>query len=341
MGCDPIGFAGADLAYTNDRPYCHGVTFEEDWRRLAHWGEPVTQQFRETIDRYEAVYETDVGGDQVRTAPHLRTFRDWLVEQMGKETARRFINATGGGILQGGSVGQTTPEGLLAWLPPADPALRRLAQDRYQPHDTTEVAAAVDSLLRGIEAQAPDACGVLTDWEQFAPGITRNAVVDTLDGARRALAPNAPQSLEAARPGGESRSGSEAAYARPTFEEGWLQQLTSAMPLVPLRLPPERMQVAPSGARVFRFRTTAARIISCAMRPPDGAVAEDGRPLAQAADLGQVVAGSYSVCRDEVHFRALDDTDPRRNGREYTLLVPPTVAYLENLAFDEILSNGV
>ena len=98
--------------------------------------------------------------------------------------------------------------------------------------------------------------------------------------------------------------------------------------------------MAPSGARAFRFRTTAARIICCALRPPEGAVAEDGRPLARAADLAHVVPGSYSMCRDEVHFRASDDSDPRRNGRGYTLLVPPPVAYLESLSFDEILVKG-
>ena len=121
----------------------------------------------------------------------------------------------------------------------------------------------------------------------------------------------------------------------------WLQQLVTAVPLVPMRIPAHRMQTAPSGARVFRFRTTAARIICCALRPQDGAVAENGRPLVRALNLDHVTPGTYSLCRDEVHFRPDDDSDPRQNGRDYTLLVPPTVAHLEHLPLQDILDNEI
>ena len=42
------------------------------------------------------VFEADVCGRPVRTAPHLIAFRDWLVEQTVKFVSREFVNATGG-----------------------------------------------------------------------------------------------------------------------------------------------------------------------------------------------------------------------------------------------------
>jgi hypothetical protein len=47
------------------------------------------------------------------------------------------------------------------------------------------------------------------------------------------------------------------------------------------------------------------------------------------------------VCRDEIHFRAADDSDPRSNGRQYSVLVPPCVRYLESLSLEEILTRHV
>ena len=31
LGCDPIVFIGADLAYTDAQPYCRGTVYEENW----------------------------------------------------------------------------------------------------------------------------------------------------------------------------------------------------------------------------------------------------------------------------------------------------------------------
>jgi hypothetical protein len=342
MGCDPVAFAGADLAYTSGRPYCHGVTFEEDWLRLAHWGEPVARQFQETLDRYEAVMEDAVDGESVRTAPHLRTFRDWLIGQMGNDSSRRFINATGGGILRGGRIEQTTPDGLVGLLPPPDTSLRHLVQQRYRAAEAGQVADAVRRLLDGIHADDPEARAILDSWEQFAPGISREQVVQRLRTATRVLTDGSSAvAVEPAPAEAPDPVTSGTARAEISFEPVFLQQLARAMPLVPLHLAPGRMQTAPSGARVFRFRTTAARIICCSLRPQDGAITENGRPLTLAVDLAHVVPGSYSLCRDEVHFRASDDSDPRTNGRAYTLLVPPPVAYLETLPVEDILDNGI
>jgi hypothetical protein len=338
MGCNPIAFVGADLAYSGARPYCRGVTFEEDWQRLAHWGEPPARQFRDAIARFDAAVQPDVTGGEVRTAPHLIAFRDWLVEQIGKEQERRFVNATGAGILLGPRIEQTTPQELLAQL---GPHTRGAADDviasRYRRGDGSHTLEAASRLTEALVRHAVEAEAVLARWAAFAPGLSREAAIEALRtgcgapvGASRRDPRGAEQTEVATTP---------AAHAEIGFEPVWLQQLADAMPLVPFVLPPHRLQVAPSGARVFRFRTTTARIICCTLRPMEGAVAEDGQAMVRALDLDHVVPGSYSVCRDEVHFRPADDSDPRLNGREYTLLVPPPIAYVEGLPLETILRH--
>jgi hypothetical protein len=102
-----------------------------------------------------------------------------------------------------------------------------------------------------------------------------------------------------------------------------------------MRVIPGRLQRAPDGAHDLFFQTDIARAISYVFRPPDDAVLEDGRPLARALHIDQVFAGWYMVCRDQVRFRASDDSDPRTNGREYTVMVPVPVRDLEALPLHE------
>jgi hypothetical protein len=52
---------------------------------------------------------------------------------------------------------------------------------------------------------------------------------------------------------------------------------------------------------------------------------------------GRYVPGTYRTCRDELHFRASDGSDPRTNGRDYVLMVPPCVAALERMSPQDIL----
>jgi hypothetical protein len=109
--------------------------------------------------------------------------------------------------------------------------------------------------------------------------------------------------------------------------------------LTPFTVAAHRLERAASGARVFRYRTMAGRMAACVAQPHDGGFFENGQPLRQVWSLDEVVAGTYSICRDEVHFRATDDTDPRWNGRSYSLLMPTFVAALEQLPIEEILDR--
>ena len=130
MGCDPIAFVGADLAFTGNRPYARGVTYEHNWRRVAQLGVPMEQQWAEGVELSTRVMSPDVNGHEVRTAPHLVAFRDWLVEQMRRESGRRFINATGAGILHGATVNMS-PHELAAHVPATTVDLADLVRRRY------------------------------------------------------------------------------------------------------------------------------------------------------------------------------------------------------------------
>ena len=108
MGCAPIIFAGHDFAYTNDRPYCDNTVFHEEayaYLKLNPTGN--IRHYEEMLMQGQPlVTATDVHGAPVRTAARLLAFRDWIAEQTTTTRDRRFINATGGGILQGPGIEQ-------------------------------------------------------------------------------------------------------------------------------------------------------------------------------------------------------------------------------------------
>lgn len=80
-------------------------------------------------------------------------------------------------------------------------------------------------------------------------------------------------------------------------------------------------------ARVFRFRTDAARWY---LTHPSATlqVLENGRAL-----------GGWSRWRDEVTITSTDGTDPRTNGRDYSLVLPAHVAWAESQPLADTLQN--
>jgi len=117
MGCEPIVFAGADLAFTDGRPYARGTTYEEVWHRNEMWGQPLEECWSAAIAGWPDTQEVGVTGDIVRTAPHLRSFRDWIAAEAAKATGRTIINGTGGGILVGAGIDQRSLAEVLWGLP--------------------------------------------------------------------------------------------------------------------------------------------------------------------------------------------------------------------------------
>ncbi len=344
MGCDPIVFAGADLAFTGQRPYARGVVYEADWRSLAEWGVPLEQQWLDQIDHWPHSEEPDVTGTPTRTAAHLTTFRNWLIEQFAREPNRRFVNATGGGILHGGRLEQASlaevvdeleardsRQGPRGSAPVRDAVLpASLVKSCYKPVNGARLLAAADRLAAPeFHAQRVATEDVFDVWERFADGLTRPRMRETLAHALHGSPTSAECQVDAS------------ARASVSLDAFWMERLAANLPLVAMAIPQERMYPRTPNVRLFRFRTTTARMIACLLQLPDGAVAEDGVPLRQSNDINVVAAGEYFIWRDEVYFASTDGTDPRYNHRAYTLLVAGAVAYVEGLPLHEVLTRHV
>ena len=115
-GCDPIVFAGADLAYSAGRPYARGTTFENDWADRVAAGEPLDDIWRIAVQKTDAVQIRGCDGADVTTGPQLLEFRNWIVAQSGV-CGRHVVNTTGAGALEGPAIEQQTLEDVLATLP--------------------------------------------------------------------------------------------------------------------------------------------------------------------------------------------------------------------------------
>jgi hypothetical protein len=105
-GCNPIAFVGQDLAYTDRAPYCRGTRYEADWADAVANGLSLEEVWAANRERRTIVTERDIAGRPVETTPDLVAFRDWLVGQIDALPGRRFINATGAGILAGPNLEQ-------------------------------------------------------------------------------------------------------------------------------------------------------------------------------------------------------------------------------------------
>jgi hypothetical protein len=112
-GCDPIVIVGADLAYTDGRPYCRGTTYEFDWARGTARGRTLDEVWSAQTSRAQQLRVPDVRGRETITTGALQSFRDWMVAAI-KRSGRRVINAGGQGTLFGDGIEQLP---LLAALP--------------------------------------------------------------------------------------------------------------------------------------------------------------------------------------------------------------------------------
>jgi hypothetical protein len=104
-GCEPIVFVGADLAYSEGRPYCRGSTYEFRWARGTAAGHDLAELWRGCTTPDDVVRVRDLRGVETTTTPVLLAFRDWLVAHAAR-SGRRVINATGAGLLVGGAIEQ-------------------------------------------------------------------------------------------------------------------------------------------------------------------------------------------------------------------------------------------
>lgn len=166
MGCKPVVMAGADLAFTGGRPYARGTTYEESWHRESAAGRSYEDVWASQVGAWPEVIETGVDGTAVRTAPHLRSFRDWIVTEAGCLADRTVINGSGSGILAGPRIVQLSLADALNPLPGLDDVARgRVASaHRARSSRSADVKALADARKNGIDAAS------LVLWNEFALG---------------------------------------------------------------------------------------------------------------------------------------------------------------------------
>lgn len=175
LGGNPIAFMGADFAFTGGRPYCRGTSFESLWGLWHGQGSSLDDIWRTLRDRWTSTSSvTAIDGSPVETAPHLISFRDWVVERAAQFPGRRVVNATGAGILAGGSIEQS---GLWPFVADADTIDRTLvdrvfaAAHQATRGDLGRVLAGANALL----AESQDAA--IARWIDFAAGSINESAI--------------------------------------------------------------------------------------------------------------------------------------------------------------------
>lgn len=194
-GCDPIVFAGADLAFTGGRPYCRGTTYEFDWAVHTANGQSLDDVWQLQMAARALSQVTDLHGAATTTTPALESFRDWLVARAAR-SGRRVINATDAGILFGAGIEQQSLARVGVEIDPRPST--RPAVPRPSPGSTARQAAhAMTAALapplraarRGLAGDGP-ATPLLTEWCDFAGDrLDSTALAVALDETLRALEP--------------------------------------------------------------------------------------------------------------------------------------------------------
>jgi hypothetical protein len=189
MACNPVIFAGADLAYTRMRPYCRGTIYDAVWQPYLDAGCTWQQLMDDYFQRQPEVWEADIRGARTRTAPHLVSFRDWLVEQMSAPTDTRFVNASGEGILHGRCIQQASLALTLESCPRI-PALRPRLAERHRVSRLGHHDAAIAEAVLGRARTSPHSLP-LDRWIGFTAATVSTddivgaltSTVDSPDGA--------------------------------------------------------------------------------------------------------------------------------------------------------------
>src|SRR5690606_1972386 len=107
---------------------------------------------------------------------HLVAFRDWLADQIQRDTTRRFVNATGGGILRGSNIEQAALEDVVNQFPQPRIDLRQVARSRYTPAQAVALCEDAEALRMAAARADRAALQLFESWERFAPGLTRERI---------------------------------------------------------------------------------------------------------------------------------------------------------------------
>jgi hypothetical protein len=199
MGCNPILFAGLDLAYTGMRPYCRHTIYDDMWRSYMEAGCTWDQLVDDFFSRQAWIEHRDIRGVAVRTAPHLVAFRQWILDEVALRRDRRFINATGGGVLHGPGLGQATLTAVLSSCPRLEGV--RVALARAHRRGASRSVALTTALER-VRAMGFD--DIVARWRDFsAQTLAREEIAVAVDSALRESAGRHPRRVaDAAGPNG-------------------------------------------------------------------------------------------------------------------------------------------
>jgi hypothetical protein len=180
VGCDPIVFAGADLAFTGMRPYCRGTIYDAMWQEWIDKGCTWEALMTEYFSRQPEMWREDVQGAPTRTGPHLVSFRDWLVEQTARGPGR-VINGTGAGILHGGRIELASLADALTGAPPAGDLHREVRARHAEYMRTSGDAARIADVVRSAQNDA--SLLPLDRWKQFAVNtVTDDQILAAVQG---------------------------------------------------------------------------------------------------------------------------------------------------------------
>jgi hypothetical protein len=102
LGCDPVIFAGQDLAYSGGRSYCSGLYTEAEWFSGVLSPEDWIRRCESLKSGHKIVMMEDVFGRPVETTDKLAAYWNWMVKEIESHPETRFVNATEGGILRQG-----------------------------------------------------------------------------------------------------------------------------------------------------------------------------------------------------------------------------------------------
>ena len=176
-GCNPIVFAGSDLAYTDGLQYCRNTVYEPDWSPFPTNADRAAE-FAKYLATNPHLTQLDLDGREVTTAPHFIQFRDWIVAQAETAAPRRIINGTGAGILHGGVVENLNLEFLA--FPPLAAASRDIRPRLARVWTTSTVAHA--EVRRNLERAVAYGVAIpLQTWHEFGGSTaTDDQIRDTL-----------------------------------------------------------------------------------------------------------------------------------------------------------------
>jgi hypothetical protein len=133
LGCDPVVLVGADGAWTGGQPYCRGTTFEDGWREGTDQGLSLRVVFESTAANRVFELVPDVHGTPLATLPHLREFRDQVLDMARARPDRTVVNATAGGIFVGEGLKFASLAETLGERPPLDPTAIQLRVQQARP----------------------------------------------------------------------------------------------------------------------------------------------------------------------------------------------------------------